>query len=53
LRERVIDWKRIVDSCDSVPQGIVFSVECGTMNEAERGIEHLKSIVGEPTSAPV
>ncbi|TWU66833.1 Inosose dehydratase [Crateriforma conspicua] len=45
--EGVIDWKRIVKTCQSVPQDIVLSVECGTLDQAERSIEHLRSVISE------
>lgn len=37
----VIDWKKIVAACRQVPRDIVFSVECGTVEQAERSIRHL------------
>lgn len=42
----VIDWKRVADICRTVPQDIVFSVECGTVAQAERSIAHLKEALG-------
>ena len=41
----VIDWKRIVAICRKAKRGIVLSVECGTIEQAERSIKHLKSIM--------
>jgi len=41
----VIDWKAVVDLCKKAPRDIVFSVECGTVDQARRSIEHLKSLV--------
>jgi len=43
--EGVIDWKRIADICKTAPRDIVLSVECGTVDEAERSIKHLKGLV--------
>jgi len=41
----VIDWERIVAVCKTIPQDIVFSVECGTVEQAARSIEHLRRFV--------
>jgi len=43
--EGVIDWAKIIDICKSAPRDIVFSVECGTVDQAERSIQHLKSLL--------
>jgi len=42
----VIDWKRIVSIVkENCPRDIVFSVECGTPEQAKRSLEHLKAII--------
>ena len=41
----VIDWARVIEICRSVRQDIVFSVECGTVEQAERSIKHLRSLL--------
>ncbi len=43
----VIDWKRVVEICKSIEHRdeIVFSVECGTIEQAERSIEFLRPLV--------
>jgi len=41
----VIDYGAVVEICKSVPQDIVLSVECGTLDQAERSIKHLKSLI--------
>ncbi len=41
----VIDWKRVVEICKELPRDIVFSVECGTVEQAERSISYLKKLV--------
>lgn len=41
----VIDWERIVAICRRAPRDIVFSVECGTVEQAERSIRHLKPLL--------
>lgn len=43
--EGVIDWKRIIDILKTAPRDIVISVECGTVDQAERSIKHLKPLV--------
>jgi 3-oxoisoapionate decarboxylase len=41
----VIDWKKVIEICKGGPHDIVMSVECGTIEQAERSIKHLKSLV--------
>ncbi len=41
----VIDWKQVVEICKELPRDIVFSVECGTVEQAERSISYLKEVV--------
>jgi len=41
----VVDWKKVVEVCRKAPRGIVFSVECGTVEQAERSIKHLKALL--------
>ena len=41
----VIDWERVISICRKAPRDIVFSVECGTVEQAARSIEHLKALV--------
>ncbi len=43
--EGVIDWAGVVEVCKAAPRDIVFSVECGTVPEAERSIAYLKSLL--------
>lgn len=43
----VIDWKRVIKIVSQKSRrDIVFSVECGTIEQAERSIKHLKSLLG-------
>jgi Sugar phosphate isomerases/epimerases len=42
----VIDWEQVVAILRSIPQDIVLSVECGTLDQAARSIDHLRRIVG-------
>ena len=39
----VIDWDRVLDICSRVKRDLVLSVECGTIEQAERSLDHLKA----------
>jgi sugar phosphate isomerase/epimerase len=42
----VIDWARVIKIVRlECPREIVFSVECGTIEQAERSIQHLKRLM--------
>ena len=41
----VIDWKKVIEVCTGAPRDIVLSVECGTIEQAETSIKHLKELV--------
>jgi len=41
----VIDWKSVIEACKDAPRDLVLSVECGTIGQAERSIEHLKKFI--------
>jgi len=41
----VIDWEKVVAICKTVDRDIVFSVECGTVDQAARSIEHLRALL--------
>lgn len=42
----VIDWQKVVDIVKKdCPRDIVLSVECGTVEQAQRSIEHLRKLV--------
>ena len=41
----VIDWERVIKLCKKAPRDIVFSVECGTVPQAERSLKHLKRLL--------
>ena len=43
--EGVIDWEAVVKVCRDAPRDIVMSVECGTVDEAERSIAYLKGLL--------
>ena len=41
----VIDWKKVIAVCKTALRDIVFSVECGTVEQAERSVKYLKSLL--------
>jgi len=42
----VIDWAKVIDIVrKGCPRNIVFSVECGTVEQAERSLQHLKGLL--------
>jgi sugar phosphate isomerase/epimerase len=41
----VIDWERIVRACAAGPRDIVLSVECGSVEDAERSLDHLRGVI--------
>ena len=41
----VIDWARVIGICRKAKRDIVFSVECGTVEQAERSVAHLKPLL--------
>lgn len=41
----VIDWAKVVAICRKSPRDIVFSVECGTVDQAAKSIEHLRKAI--------
>ena len=41
----VIDWARVIKLCRKAKRDIVLSVECGTVAQAGRSIEHLKKLL--------
>lgn len=43
----VIDWARVISIVKTLPRDIVFSVECGTVEQAARSIEHLRPLLME------
>lgn len=44
--EGVIDWPKVIEICKAASRDIVFSVECGTVEQAKRSIEYLKGLIG-------
>ena len=41
----VVDWAKVIGVCRRLDRDIVFSVECGTVAQAARSIEHLRSLL--------
>jgi sugar phosphate isomerase/epimerase len=41
----VIDWPRAIDIMRKCPRDIVFSVECGSIDEAARSIQYLRPLL--------
>jgi sugar phosphate isomerase/epimerase len=41
----VIDWAKVIKICRQAKRDIVLSVECGTIDQAERSIAHLKPLL--------
>jgi sugar phosphate isomerase/epimerase len=41
----VIDWGKVIEICRTAPRDIVFSVECGTVDQAAHSIAHLRSLL--------
>ena len=43
--EGVIDWGRVIEICRRCERDIAISVECGTVDQAARSIDHLRSLL--------
>jgi sugar phosphate isomerase/epimerase len=43
--EGVIDWERVIRICRKAKRDIVLSVECGTVEQAEASIKHLRKVL--------
>lgn len=41
----VIKWAEVIEICRTCPRDIVFSVECGTIDQAARSIQHLQGLL--------
>jgi len=44
--EGVVDWAKVIDICRKAPRDIVFSVECGTVDQAEGSVRYLRKLIG-------
>jgi sugar phosphate isomerase/epimerase len=40
----VIDWERIIATCRQAPHDIVLSIECGSVEDARRSLDHFRSL---------
>ncbi len=40
----VIDWTKVIQICRELPRDIVFSVECGTVEQAECSLRYFKTL---------
>jgi sugar phosphate isomerase/epimerase len=43
----VIDWRQVIAICRSLSHDLVFSVECGTVDQARRSIQYLRPLTIE------
>lgn len=43
----VIDWAKVIAICRKAKRDIVLSVECGTIEQAERSLRHLKPLLAK------
>ena len=41
----VVDWAKVIEICQGVSRDLVFSVECGTVDQAARSLEYLKGLL--------
>jgi sugar phosphate isomerase/epimerase len=41
----VIDWAKVIAICRKAKRDLVLSVECGTVEQAARSIQHLKPLL--------
>jgi sugar phosphate isomerase/epimerase len=46
----VIDWQRVAGICARARRDLVLSVECGTIEQAERSMAHLKKVLAKTLS---
>lgn len=44
--EGVVDWERVLSILDPLDRDIFLSVECGTIDEAERSLSFLRRVIG-------
>jgi sugar phosphate isomerase/epimerase len=40
----VVDWQRIVETCRRAPRDLVLSIECVSIDDAERSLAHFRSL---------
>ena len=44
--EGVVDWERVLHILDRLDREITLSVECGTIDQAERSLKFLSGLIG-------
>jgi sugar phosphate isomerase/epimerase len=44
--EGVVDWERVLHILDRLDREITLSVECGTIDQAERSLKYLSGLIG-------
>ena len=42
----MVDWERVIGILEPLDRELVLSVECGTIEQAERSLHHLRSVLG-------
>jgi sugar phosphate isomerase/epimerase len=42
-----VDWERVLHILDPLDRDLFLSVECGTIDEAERSLTFLSKVIGE------
>jgi hypothetical protein len=42
----VVDWERVLHILDRLDREITLSVECGTIDQAERSLKFLSGLIG-------
>jgi sugar phosphate isomerase/epimerase len=47
----VVDWERVLAILRPLDRDLVLSVECGTIDEAERSLRHLRRLIEDPVPA--
>lgn len=50
--EGMVDWERVLHILDPLDREIFFSVECGTVDEAERSLHFLTQVMGDRLLRP-
>lgn len=45
--EGVVDWERVLRILEPLDRALFLSVECGTIDEAERSLAYLQKVVGD------
>lgn len=48
----VVDWERILSILDGLDREITLSVECGTIDQADRSLRFLEKLIGERSAPP-